>query len=100
MAHITGGGIAGNLARPLRDGSRREVDLGSWERPAVFGWLGVAGRRGGRDAAVFNLGLGYAAFVSQDSIELALRRSNGRVTRLGRRRSRPGDGGHSGEDGC
>ena len=47
---MTGGGIAGNLARALPDGLGAVVDPDAWERPEVFGWLAEAGRRGGRIA--------------------------------------------------
>jgi len=73
MAHITGGGIAGNLARPLPAGLGAEIDLSSWERPAVFGWLASLGVEEDEMRRVFNLGLGYAAVVAEQSAELALR---------------------------
>ena len=39
FAHITGGGVLGNLSRVLPQGTAAELDWGSWERPPVFGWL-------------------------------------------------------------
>jgi len=39
MAHITGGGLPGNAGRSLPTGVGMRIDLSSWERPAVFGWL-------------------------------------------------------------
>jgi phosphoribosylformylglycinamidine cyclo-ligase len=39
FAHVTGGGIAGNLERVLPEGRRVEIDWDSWERPLVFRWL-------------------------------------------------------------
>ena len=62
LAHITGGGILGNLSRILPDGLRADLDWNRWERPPVFGWLA-------RDVSedelrrVFNLGIGYVAVV-------------------------------------
>jgi len=73
MAHITGGGIAGNLGRPLPAGLGAEIDLSSWERPAVFTWLASLGVDEDEMRRVFNLGLGYACVVADDSVELALR---------------------------
>ena len=73
MAHITGGGIPGNLARQLPAGLGAEVDLASWERPAVFGWLASLGVDEDEMRQVFNLGLGFAAIVSQEDTEVALR---------------------------
>jgi len=72
MAHITGGGIPGNLARQFPGGLGAEVDLGSFERPAVFGWLGSLGVEEDELRRVFNLGLGYAAVVEPDSAPAAL----------------------------
>ncbi len=62
FAHVTGGGILGNLTRVLPEGTRAEIDWEGWERPPVFDWLArhvdeVELRR------VFNLGIGYCAIV-------------------------------------
>jgi phosphoribosylformylglycinamidine cyclo-ligase len=64
LAHVTGGGIAGNLARVLPDGLRAEIDWSAWERPPVFGWLA---RHVDEDELrrVFNLGVGYCAVVDE-----------------------------------
>ena len=63
FAHVTGGGIAGNLVRVIPEGLRAELDWGAWERPAVFGWLA---RHVGEDELrrVFNLGIGFCAVVA------------------------------------
>jgi phosphoribosylformylglycinamidine cyclo-ligase len=60
FAHVTGGGIAGNLERVVPDGLRAELDWGAWERPPVFEWLA---RHVAEDELrrVFNLGIGYLA---------------------------------------
>jgi phosphoribosylformylglycinamidine cyclo-ligase len=63
LAHVTGGGIAGNLRRVLPAGVELELDWDSWQRPPVFAWLGrhvdeAELRR------VFNLGIGYCAVVA------------------------------------
>ena len=62
FAHVTGGGILGNLARVLPDGLRAELDWDAWERPPVFGWLA---RHVDEEELrrVFNLGIGYCAVV-------------------------------------
>ncbi|HVV58931.1 MAG TPA: phosphoribosylformylglycinamidine cyclo-ligase, partial [Gaiellaceae bacterium] len=39
FAHVTGGGILGNLERVLPEGRRAELDWDAWERPEVFLWL-------------------------------------------------------------
>ena len=64
FAHVTGGGIAGNLARVLPDGLHAELDWDAWTRPPVFAWLA---RHVGEDELrrVFNLGIGWCAVVSE-----------------------------------
>ena len=64
FAHVTGGGIAGNVARVVPDGLRAEIDWDAWERPPVFEWLA---RHVEEDELrrVFNLGIGYCAIVPE-----------------------------------
>jgi len=64
FAHVTGGGIAGNLARMLPTGRRIEVDWDAWERPPVFGWLA---RHVDEEEMrrVFNLGIGWCVVVRE-----------------------------------
>ena len=73
FAHVTGGGIAGNLARVLPAGLRGEIDWGAWERSPVFGWLA---RHVAEDELrrVFNLGIGYLAVVREPGDELVIGR--------------------------
>ena len=59
LAHVTGGGIAGNLVRVLPEGRRARVRGAAWVRPAVFRWIIETGRVPEADArATFNLGVG------------------------------------------
>jgi len=64
FAHVTGGGIAGNLARVVPAGLRVEIDWDAWERPPVFVWLArhVEEEEMRR---VFNLGIGWCAVVRE-----------------------------------
>jgi phosphoribosylformylglycinamidine cyclo-ligase len=64
FAHVTGGGVAGNLARIVPAGLRAEIDWDAWERPPVFDWLA---RHVEEDEArrVFNLGIGYCAVLPE-----------------------------------
>ncbi len=63
FAHVTGGGILGNLGRVIPEGLHAELDWHSWERPPVFEWLArhVEEEELRR---VFNLGIGWCAVVS------------------------------------
>jgi phosphoribosylformylglycinamidine cyclo-ligase len=63
LAHVTGGGIAGNLARVLRVGLGARIDPGAWERPAVYAWLDEQGVPEEEQRRVFNLGIGMCAVV-------------------------------------
>jgi phosphoribosylformylglycinamidine cyclo-ligase len=63
LAHVTGGGILGNLPRVLPHGLRALIDWDSWERPQVFGWLAEQGVEEEEARRVFNLGIGMCAVV-------------------------------------
>ncbi|HUL26714.1 MAG TPA: phosphoribosylformylglycinamidine cyclo-ligase [Streptosporangiaceae bacterium] len=73
FAHITGGGLAGNLARVLPPGTGAVLERASWRPPPVFGLLAA---RGGIAAAemerVFNMGVGMAAVVAAGEAGRAL----------------------------
>jgi phosphoribosylformylglycinamidine cyclo-ligase len=74
LAHVTGGGIPGNLVRVLPPGLDAVVDAGSWPWPALFRVLMRAGQVS-RDEMrrVFNLGIGMIAALARDDVETALR---------------------------
>ena len=76
FAHVTGGGILGNLARVVPDGLRAAIDWDAWERPPVFAWLA---RHVAEDELrrVFNLGIGYLAVVPDPGDGLVI----GRIVR-------------------
>jgi phosphoribosylformylglycinamidine cyclo-ligase len=63
LAHVTGGGIPGNLPRALPPGLGARLDPGAWERPPVFAWLDERGVPEEEQRRVFNLGVGYCAIV-------------------------------------
>jgi phosphoribosylformylglycinamidine cyclo-ligase len=63
LAHITGGGILGNLSRVVPDGLEAHIEWEAWERPQVFGWLVEQGVEEGELRRVFNLGIGMCAVV-------------------------------------
>jgi phosphoribosylformylglycinamidine cyclo-ligase len=65
LAHVTGGGILGNLTRVLPDGLRVEIDWGAWERPPVYAWLDEQGVDETEQRRVFNLGIGMCAVVPE-----------------------------------
>jgi len=69
-AHITGGGITGNLVRALPEGCAAVVDRSRWIEPAIFGEIR---RLGPVDDAemqrVFNLGIGMVLVVAHDRVD-------------------------------
>jgi phosphoribosylformylglycinamidine cyclo-ligase len=73
IAHITGGGIIGNLPRALGKGNDAVVDRSTWEVPPIFGEI----QRGGRVADVemartFNMGLGMVVAVPAEDAHRTL----------------------------
>jgi phosphoribosylformylglycinamidine cyclo-ligase len=67
LAHITGGGIPGNLGRALPQGCAAEVDRAGWEVPGIFRLLEHAGKVSADEMVeVFNMGLGMIAVVPSD----------------------------------
>ncbi len=88
LAHITGGGISENIVRVIPAGLGLEIDLSSWEFPAVFKWLQ---KRGGIDEQemlrTFNCGIGMVILVTAgaaDGICQTLAEADEPVHRLGR----------------
>jgi phosphoribosylformylglycinamidine cyclo-ligase len=73
FAHVTGGGIRGNLDRVLPDGLRAEIEWDAWNRPPVFAWLA---RHVAEDELrrVFNLGIGYLAVVRDPGDDVVIGR--------------------------
>jgi phosphoribosylformylglycinamidine cyclo-ligase len=65
LAHVTGGGIEGNLSRVLPDGVEARIAWDAWERPPVFHWLAEQGVAEDELRRVFNLGIGMCAVVPE-----------------------------------
>jgi phosphoribosylformylglycinamidine cyclo-ligase len=94
-AHITGGGLPGNLPRMLPDDMLAAIDAGLWKLPPVFAWLARAGGVGAAEMLrVFNCGIGMALVVSDAPAALALLAEHGeQAMRIGRIESAPGAAG-------
>jgi phosphoribosylformylglycinamidine cyclo-ligase len=64
MAHVTGGGITGNLPRVLPDGCRAVIDRRAWPEPPIFRIIQEAGSvEEAEMRRTFNMGLGYLLVV-------------------------------------
>jgi len=84
-AHITGGGLPGNLPRVLPDDTVATLEP-YWSIPPVFGWLARAGGVAPAEMLrVFNCGIGIAVVVADPDAAIELLRDQGEtVARIGR----------------
>ncbi len=73
LAHVTGGGIPGNLVRVLPSGVGAVVRRGTWPEPRIFAEIAAAGGVSGDEMArVFNLGLGMLVVVGAAEADAAV----------------------------
>jgi phosphoribosylformylglycinamidine cyclo-ligase len=73
FAHVTGGGLAANLARVLPPGVTAVVDRASWTPPPIFGLIAADGEVAQEEMErTFNLGVGMVAVVPADRAAAAL----------------------------
>ena len=66
MAHITGGGLPGNVVRVLPDGVCATINTKAWPVPPIFKYLQSLGVKRAEMFRVFNMGIGYVIFVRAD----------------------------------
>ena len=79
LAHVTGGGIVGNLARVLPEGADAVVRRSTWRPQPIFELVGRKGRiEQAEMEASFNMGIGMAAVVAPDDAERAVAFLRGR----------------------
>jgi phosphoribosylformylglycinamidine cyclo-ligase len=75
FAHVTGGGLADNLARVLPSGADAVIDRGTWRPWPVFGLLADSGNVPAEEMErVFNMGVGMVAIVAAADADSAIRR--------------------------
>src|SRR3954468_21235371 len=73
LAHITGGGLTGNVPRILPRKTRAVLRQSAWPRPEVFRWLQRAGNVAEDEMhRVFNCGIGMVAVVAQSDAKRAM----------------------------
>ncbi len=91
LAHITGGGIPGNLPRVLPRGMQASVELGSWPVLPIFSYLAKLGQLDREELLrTFNLGVGMILVVPADhvrDVEAELKRRREKYYRIGQVRS-------------
>jgi len=74
LAHITGGGLPGNVIRVLPEGSRAVIERSRWEVPNVFNVIQRLGEVPLGDMfRTFNMGIGFACVVAEDDVDAVLR---------------------------
>lgn len=88
MAHVTGGGLAGNLRRVLRPNIDAVIDFDAWPVPPIFTFLMQQGRVDEDEMRrVFNMGIGYCVIVRPAfaaAVREKLERSGETVYEVGR----------------
>ncbi|MBP2475817.1 phosphoribosylformylglycinamidine cyclo-ligase [Crossiella equi] len=73
FAHVTGGGLAGNLGRVIPKGLVAEMDRGSWTPAPVFALIAQRGRVEREEMEkTFNMGVGMVAVVAPEEVDRAL----------------------------
>jgi phosphoribosylformylglycinamidine cyclo-ligase len=87
LAHITGGGLVGNVPRILPAGTRAVIRRSAWQRPEAFAWLQQTGAVAEDEMwRVFNCGIGMVIVVARDRASEArsiLEREGERVYEIG-----------------
>ena len=88
LAHITGGGIPGNLPRVLPSGVKAVIDLESWPIPSIFKYLAKVGEIDTDELLqAFNMGIGMIVIVPSAYVKEAeadLKRRREKFYRIGR----------------
>lgn len=75
LSHVTGGGLAANLARVLPAGMFARLDRATWTPPAIFSLVGDLGRVPRADLErTLNMGVGFVALVPERAADAAIRR--------------------------
>jgi|694.fasta_scaffold11938_3 phosphoribosylformylglycinamidine cyclo-ligase len=75
LAHITGGGLAGNLERILPEGMHVQIDRGQWQVPVVFDWIQKLGQVDREEMfRVFNMGVGFTLVVRPRAVDEIIER--------------------------
>ena len=95
MAHITGGGLTGNVPRILPERVVAEIQASAWPLPPLFRWLRETGNVAASEMyRTFNCGIGFVIVVDPtdaDAVVQTLSELGEKVFRIGQIRARQGD---------
>ena len=73
LAHITGGGLSGNLPRAVGDDLGVEINLQSWPTPHIFEVIGRLASIGGEELrSTFNCGIGFAIVLEEAAVDQSI----------------------------
>ena len=73
IAHITGGGLIENIPRVIPDQMKANIELKSWQQPAIFSWLQDQGDISSYEMyRTFNCGIGMVISVNPNDAEQAI----------------------------
>jgi phosphoribosylformylglycinamidine cyclo-ligase len=88
LAHITGGGLVGNVPRVLPKGAQAVIKKAAWPRPELFTWLQKTGKVAEEEMfRVFNCGIGMVIALARENVgdaKALLEREGERVYEIGR----------------
>ena len=69
LAHITGGGLGGNVSRILPQDIQAQIDSTAWQRPAIFDWIQTHGEiEESEMLRTFNCGIGMVVIVAREEV--------------------------------
>ncbi len=80
MAHITGGGLKGNIKRILPENITAHIDSKSWKTPAIFKWLQESASIENEEMfSAFNMGIGFVVITSKENAYEILQETDGMI---------------------
>ena len=93
MAHVTGGGLGGNVSRIMPQGLQAQIDSTAWQRPAIFDWIQTQGDIEETEMLrTFNCGIGMVVIVARGDVanaQVLLEETGENITVIGEVRHGP-----------
>lgn len=85
LAHITGGGLEGNISRIIPKGLAAEIDWTAWKRPEIFNYVQNTGNVAESEMRkVFNLGVGMAVVLPQGDAIKVIENAGFEIVQIGK----------------